>query len=75
MPGSPGTVPRYMLPDMVGARSGWRRGEVHGVEQGGSWCSQREWSTSYRVMCTAMGLIARCSLWGRMTLRHATARV
>ena len=31
MPGSPGTVPRYMLPVMVGAGSGWRRGEVHGV--------------------------------------------
>ena len=41
MPGSPGTVPRYMLPTMVGAGSGWRRGEVHGVEQGGSWCSHR----------------------------------
>ena len=39
MPGSPGTVPRYMLPVMVGAGSGWRRGEVHWVEQGGSWCS------------------------------------
>ena len=44
MPGSPGTVPRYMLPDIVGAGSGWRRAEVHGVEQGGSWCSQRGWS-------------------------------
>ena len=39
MPGSPGTVPRYMLPVMVGAGSGWRRGKVHGVEQGGSWFS------------------------------------
>ena len=36
MPGSPGTVPGYMLLVMVGAGSGWRRGEVHGVEQGGS---------------------------------------
>ena len=31
MPGSPGTVPRSMLPVMVGAGSSWRRGEVHGV--------------------------------------------
>ena len=35
MLGFPGTVPRYMLPVMMGAGSGWRRGEVHGVEQGG----------------------------------------
>ena len=40
-PGSLGTVPRYMSPDMVVAGSGWRRAEVHGVEQGGLWCSQR----------------------------------
>ena len=33
MPGSPGTVPRYMLPMMVGAGSGWRRGEVHGLQR------------------------------------------
>ena len=39
MPGSPGAVPKSMLPVMVGAGSGWRRGEVHGVEQGGSSCS------------------------------------
>ena len=37
------TVPRYMLPVMVGAGSGWRRGVVHRVEQGGSRCSHREW--------------------------------
>ena len=35
MPGSPGAVHRYMLPIIVAAGSGWRRGEVHGVEQGG----------------------------------------
>ena len=50
MPGSPGTVPRYMLPVMVGAGSGWRRGEVHGVEQGGSWCSHRGWSLLYGAL-------------------------
>ena len=38
MPGSPGTVPRYMLPVMVGAGSGWHRGEVHGVEQRAGVC-------------------------------------
>ena len=43
MPRSPGTVPRYMLPVIVGAGSGWRRGEVHWVEQGGSWCSHLGW--------------------------------
>ena len=43
MPGSPGTVPRYMLPMMVGAGSGGRRGEVHGGKQGGSWCSHQGW--------------------------------
>ena len=64
MPGSPGTVPRYMLPVMVGAGSGWRRGEVHGVEQGGSWCSHRGWSTPYGVTCTSKGPTARWSFWG-----------
>ena len=62
MPGSPGKVPRYMLPVMVGAESGWRRGEVHGVEKGGSWCSHRGWLMPYRVMCTAKGPTARWSL-------------
>ena len=75
MPGSPGTVPRYMLPVMGGAGSGWRRGEVHGVEQGGSWCSQRGWSMPYGVTCTAKGRTARWSLWGWMLWRRATARV
>ena len=75
MPGSPSTVPRYMLPVIVGAGSGWRRGEVHGVEQGGSWCSHREWSMPYGVTCTAKGPTARWSLWGWMLWRHATARV
>ena len=42
MYGSRSTVPRYMLPDTVGAGSCWRRREVYGLEQGGSWCSQRE---------------------------------
>ena len=37
MPGSPVNVPSYMLADMVGARSGWRRAEVHRVEKGGPW--------------------------------------
>ena len=62
MPGSPGTVPRYMLPVMAGAGSGWRRGEVHGMEQGGSWCSHRGWVMPYGVMCTAKGPTARWSL-------------
>ena len=75
MPGSPGTVPRYMLPVMVGAGSGWRRGEVHGVEQGGSWCSHRGWWMPYGVTCTAKGPTARWSLWGWMLLRRATALV
>ena len=75
MSGSPGTVPRYMLPVMVGAGSGWRRGEVHGVEQGGLWCSHQEWLMPYGAMCTAKDLTARCSLWGWMSLRRATARV
>ena len=75
MPGSPGTVPRYMLPVMVGAGTGWRRGEVHGVEQGGSWCSHRGWSTPYGVTCTAKGQTARWSLWCWMLFRRATARV
>ena len=75
MPGSPGTVPRYMLPVMMGAGSGWRRGEVHGVEQGGSWCSHRGWLMPYGLMCTAQGPPARWSLWGWMLLRRATARV
>ena len=60
---------------MVGAGSGWRRGEVHGVEQGGSWCSHRGWSMPYGVTCTAKGPIARWSLWGWMLWRRATARV
>ena len=75
MPRSPGTLPRYMLPVMVGAMSGWRRGEVHGVEQGGSWCSHRGWLMPYGVMCTVKGPTARCSLWGWVSLRRATARV
>ena len=75
MPGSPGTVPRYLLPVMVGARGGWRRGEVHGVEQGRSWCSHRGWLMPYRVMCTAKGPTAGWSLWGWMLLRRPTARV
>ena len=75
MPGSPGTVPRYMLPVMVGAGSGWRRGEVHGVEQGGSWCSHRGWWMPYGVACTAKGPTARWSSWGCMLSRRATARV
>ena len=75
MPGSPGTVPRYMLPVMVGAGSGWRMGEVHGVEQGGLWCSERGWLMPYGVMSTAKGLTARWSLWGWMLLRRATTRV
>ena len=75
MPGSPGTVPRYMLPVMVRAGSIWRRGEVHGVEQGGSWCSYRGWLMPYGVMCTVKGPMARWSLWGWMLLRCATARV
>ena len=75
MPGSPGTVPRYMLPVMVGVGSGWGRGEVHGPEQGRSWCSHRGWFMPYRVMCTGKGLTARWSLWGCMLLRRGTARV
>ena len=75
MPGSPGTVPRYMLPVMVGAGSGWRRAEVHRVGQGGSWCSHRGWLMPYGVMCAAKDPTARCSLWGWMLLRRATARV
>ena len=50
MPRPPGMVPRYTLPVMVGAGSRWRRGEVHGVEQGGSWCSHRGWLMPYGVM-------------------------
>ena len=75
MPGSPGTVPRYILPVMVRAGSGWCNGQVHGLEQGGSWCSHRGWLMPYGVMCTAEGPTARWSLWGSMLLRHATARV
>ena len=71
MPESPGTVPRYMLPVMVGAGSGWRRGEVHEVEQGGSWCSHPGSLMPYCLMCTAKGPKARCSLWGWMSLRRA----
>ena len=67
-----GMVPRYMLPVMVGAGSGWRRGEVHGVEEG---VSHRGWLMPYGEMCTAKGLTARCRLSGWMLLRHATARV
>ena len=63
------------FPVMMGAGSGWRRGKVHGVEQGGSWCSHRGWLMPYRVICTAKGRTARCSLWGWMLLRRATARV
>ena len=75
MPGSPGTVPRYMLPVMVGDGSGSRRGEVHRLEQGRSWCSHRGWSMLYGVTCTAKGPTARWSLWGWMLWRRATARV
>ena len=75
MPRSPGTVPRYMLPVMVGAGSGWRRCGVHGVEQGGSWCSHPGWLMLYGVMYTAKGPTARCSLWGWMLLRRANTRV
>ena len=75
MLGSPGTVPRYMLPMMVGAGSGWRSGEVHGVDQGGSRCSHRGWSMPYGVTCTAKGATARWSLWAWMLWRRATARV
>ena len=73
IPGSPGLVPTYMLPDMVGAGSGWRRAEVHGVERGGTWCSQRVWSMPYGVISTAKGSTVRCSLWAWMSLRRATA--
>ena len=52
-----------VLPVMVGAGSSWCRGEVHRVEQGGWWCSQRELSMPYGVMCTAKFLTAHCSLW------------
>ena len=75
MPWLPGTVPRYMLPDIVGAESGWRRDEVHRDEQGGSWCSQWAWLMPYGVMWTAKGLTARCTFWGWMLLRRACARV
>ena len=66
MPGPPGTAAVYMLPVMVEADSGWRRGEVHGVEQGGSWCSTRGWSMRYGVTCTAKGLTVRWVFWGWM---------
>ena len=75
MPGSSGTLSRYMLPVIVGSGDGWRRGEVHGVEHGGSWCSHREWWMPYGLMCTVEGPTARCSLWGWMSLRRATAGV
>ena len=75
VPESPCTVPKYMFPVMVGAGSGWRTGEVHGVEQGGSCCSHRGWSMPYGEMCTAKCPTARCSLWGWMLWRRATARV
>ena len=75
MPGPPDTVPRHMLPVMVGSGSGWRMGEVHGLEQGGSWCSHRGWLMPYGVIRTAKGLTARWSLLGRMLLRRATARL
>ena len=75
MPGSPGTVTRYMLPVMVGAGSGWHRDELHKVEPGGSWCSHRRWSMLYGVICTAKGPTAGCSLWRWMSLRRATTRV
>ena len=74
-PGSSGTVPRYMLPVMVGAGSGWRRGGVHGMYQAGSWCLQPQLSMRYEVMCTGKGPTARCSLWGWTSVRRATARV
>ena len=48
---------------------------MYGLEQGGSWCSQREWSMPYGVMWTAKGPTARFSLWGWMSLRRATSRV
>ena len=72
---SPGTVFRYMLPAKVGAGIGWRRCAEHRLEQGRSWCSQREWWMPYGMMCTAKGQTVRCSLSGRMSLRRATARV
>ena len=75
MPGSPGTVPRYMLPVKVAAGSAWRRGEVHGVKQGGSWCSHRGRLMPYGLMCTVKRPTARWSLCGWMLLRRATARV
>ena len=45
------------------------------MEQGGSWCSERGWSMPYGVMLTAKGWTVRCSLWGWMSLRRATACV
>ena len=75
MPGFPGTVLRYVLPVMVGASGVWRRGEVHGVEHGWSWCSHRGWSMPYKVTCTTKGPTAGWSLWGWMFQRRATARV
>ena len=58
-----------------GGRQRLRRGGVHGVEQGGSWCSHRGWSMPYGVTCKAKGPTARWSLWGWMLWRRATARV
>ena len=75
MPGSPSTVPRYMLPLMVGDGSSWRSGEVHRVEQGRSRCSDRGWLMPYGVMCTAKAPTVRWTLWGWMLLRRATAGV
>ena len=72
-------VPRYGAQVHVardgGCRSGWRRGEVHGGERGGSWCSHRGRLMMYGVICAAKGQTARWSLWGWMLLRRATARV
>ena len=48
---------------------------MHRMEQGRSWCSQQEWSMPCGVMWTAKGPTARCTLWGWMSLRRATARV
>ena len=68
-------MPGYMLPMMVGAGSGWRRGEVHGVKPGRSWCSHRGWLMPFGLMCTAKHPTARCTLLGCISLRRATARV
>ena len=46
-----------------------------GWSRRGGGCSDRGWSMPYGVMCTAKGPTTRCSLWGWMSLRDATARV